>query len=414
MKTYTHLYKNGAKIIYIYDKNRGITENEIIFKVGAVDEKKKGALHCFEHMVFKSTLNMSDEQRKTIQNQLCSNSNAYTSMRKIMFDYDCLNEHFEKGFSVFAEGITMPKFDREELRKEKMVILQELSLANSMPEKKYKEKIFLDLHTNKPYKQRVIGTKSSIKSITVDDLNQVKSLLTPDKMFVVGIGGIKFKKYKQILEKNFQKFLFNQNFTSNEQPLPCFIEKPKYIVKKRKGENTKICIYINNFTVFDHRVDALRFFQLALRPRLYSEIRTKLGLVYQIHVKTNCDDKGGRIEIDFSSSAYDVKKILSLIKNEIKKIAEHGLTEIEFERGRIATKREIVKWEDPANLLNKLTMDQILYGRIRSKKEIEKNAYDVDNEKIKDLARYIIENKSFIVLGIGTNIKMSDLKVFEK
>lgn len=66
MKTYTHLYKNGAKIIYIYDKNRGITENEIIFKVGAVDEKKKGALHCFEHMVFKSTLNMSEEQRKTI------------------------------------------------------------------------------------------------------------------------------------------------------------------------------------------------------------------------------------------------------------------------------------------------------------------------------------------------------------
>ena len=414
MKTYIHKYKNGAKIIYVYDKKRGITENEIIFRVGAVDEKKKGTLHCFEHMVFKSTLKMSEDQRKTIQNQICSDMNAFTSMRKIVFTYNCLNEYFEKGFSLFIEGLTNPKFDKEELKKEKMVILQELSLINSTFDKRNKEKLYLDLHTNRPYNQRIIGTKASIKSITANDLYQVKSMLTPDKMFIVGIGGIKFKKYKQILEKNLQEFLFNQNFTSYEQPLPYFIEKPKYIIKKSKKENVKVFIYINNFSALDPRVEALNFLRLALRPRLYSEVRDKLGLVYQINFKALHDDKEGRIEIEFSSSASDVKKILLIIKNELREISENGLTKPEFEKGINYKKRELARLEEPAYLLNKLSYDQMIYGRIRSKKEIEKNAYNVDNEKIKELAKYILENKSFVILAVGDNIKKSDLRVFEK
>ena len=139
-----------------------------------------------------------------------------------------------------------------------------------------------------------------------------------------------------------------------------------------------------------------------------------MGLVYQINFKALHDDKEGRIEIEFSSSASDVKKILLIIKNELREISENGLTKPEFEKGINSKKRELARLEEPTYLLNKLSYDQMIYGRIRSKKEIEKNACNVDNENIKELAKYILKNKSFVILAVGDNIKKSDLRVFEK
>ena len=73
-KVKVYRYPNGAKIIYVEDKDAEFTYFTGEFKVGAVDEEKgkEGAAHFLEHMAFKTTLNMSEyDRKKNIEHNVC-------------------------------------------------------------------------------------------------------------------------------------------------------------------------------------------------------------------------------------------------------------------------------------------------------------------------------------------------------
>ena len=104
-------YPNGAKIIYVQDKDAEFTYFNCEFRVGSVDEEKgkDGAAHFLEHMAFKSTLNMSEYDRKKTLNIMCANNNAYTGHYSITYVFSALNELFEEGFKIYNNFFKMAK-----------------------------------------------------------------------------------------------------------------------------------------------------------------------------------------------------------------------------------------------------------------------------------------------------------------
>ena len=421
MKLKIHTYPNGARLIYGYDKRWSVTSCHVKFYIGSMYEKKPGACHFFEHMVFKSTLTKSIEQRQELFKKIGAAYNGYTSDKRVRFDYSSLNEFFEEGFAEYISGFTQPKLDKQEIQREKDVILQEYHRALSNTTGLLTRAANLVLLKGRRYNPALVqnlGTPSSIKSMTKKDLEQVMQMLTPDKLVVFAYGGLKYQKIKKILEKNMQKYLLRDDFVSAHVPEFEYIEKPKFFTLDAKKPQAMVLIKQRTFGVLDDRRFALAYLGYALnglKGRLFSEIREKRGLVYNINVNWGASKDGGEFFIDFGTSKEKVSEVLKLIKLQLKEIAQNGLSDSEFQGFKIRSKSDMFwKHIDVSTLVKSAEAEMREFGRLISDKERRQKIENVTNEDVKAVAKYLLENKSYVIVASDKRIKKSELHAYEK
>ena len=140
-----------------------------------------------------------------------------------------------------------------------------------------------------------------------------------------------------------------------------------------------------------------------MSSHLFQEVREQRGLVYNIYSYVNCYHDTGTFGISTSTSKESIDEVLGLIKTEIKRIRDDGITDAE-----LSFSKEHIK----GNLFISLESSETRMGRL-AKNEIYFNGYipfketlrDIDSIKKKDvdtIAREIFENPeeiSITVLG---------------
>ena len=125
-----HTLDNGLDVITI-KKDTQIAAINIGVKVGALYEnmEEKGISHFIEHTLFKGTIKRSDEQLNEELEALGGEYNAYTDYDATVYTISCLMEEFENAVELLGDMIVNPKFDDDEIEKERGVILSEIRMS---------------------------------------------------------------------------------------------------------------------------------------------------------------------------------------------------------------------------------------------------------------------------------------------
>lgn len=129
-----------------------------------------GIAHLFEHMVFKGTRTRSAraiaEQIEDVGGQL----NAYTARDMTAFHARVLGGDVPLAFELIADLIRAPRFDDEDLAREKDVVLSELGEARDTPDDIVFDHLQEAAFPDQPLGRSILGSEESLAAIGAADL----------------------------------------------------------------------------------------------------------------------------------------------------------------------------------------------------------------------------------------------------
>lgn len=161
------------KVLIQEDHDCELVSFEIIVKTGSIYEggwQGSGIAHLTEHMLFKGTSQRPVGRIEEEIRSLGGTINGYTSFESTGFTLTVPSQHFEQALAILNDMLRNPAFDKEELKKEKEVILNEIRMNEDDPHR-YLQRIFWsNAYQNPPYNLPVIGLEPLFKKLKQEDL----------------------------------------------------------------------------------------------------------------------------------------------------------------------------------------------------------------------------------------------------
>lgn len=382
-----HTLKNGLTIIgeeipYLKSISLGVWINS---GSRIEDEKISGVSHFIEHMLFKGTKNRSSKEIASEIDNLGGQINAFTSKECTCYYVKLLDSHIDTGIDILSDMILNPLFDKNDIDKERLVILEELKMYEDSPEDLAYDLLIENIYKGDPLGMNIIGTEESLKGIGREEIvDYFEKYYVPNNSVISVCGNFDFEEMINKLE---EKFI---NWNSKEVNIE--FEKAKFnscfIAKNKDTEQVNIAISLEAIPVEDIKeVYALSVintvFGGSISSRLFQKIREEQGLVYSIYSSQSLYRKCGEVGIYASMSKDNLKKVYEMILDEIKDLKKNYLTEKEIKESKEQLKGSyILGLESTSSRMMSIGKSMLLHRQVRDTDEILKLIDEVDKETI--------------------------------
>ena len=203
---------NGQTAIIQEVHNNPIVTIDTWIKTGSIDEddSNSGVAHFLEHLFFKGTKNHAPGEFDKILETKGAITNAATSKDFTHYYVTIPSKDFDLAMELHADMLTNPMIPRNEMEKERKVVLEEINKDSTSPQKKLYESIDKMLYTAHPYKRRVIGRSDVIETITREKvLEFFNAHYSPSNMVTLVVGDVDtnyaLNKIKEVFNSNSKK-----------------------------------------------------------------------------------------------------------------------------------------------------------------------------------------------------------------
>lgn len=321
-----HTLENGLEVITI-KKDTQIASINIGVKVGALYEnmKEKGISHFIEHTLFKGTINRTGEELNDELEALGGEYNAYTDYDVTVYTISCLIEEFKKATELLADMIVNPTFDKNEIEKERGVILSEIRMSKDDIED-FSFKNVNKLAFNKSaLKYEVTGLEENVSGFTRKKLMSFyKRYYTPKNSLITMVSPLEHDEAISLV-KNY----FGQWEGQKPEPINIIIEKNKEITgisyKKDIEQSTIVYLYTFNdleksnelpLRILNHRLGE------SSNSLLFREIRENRGLAYDIYTHLEITNNIKTLYIYTAVSEENIDEAKAAIEETIKSVVD--------------------------------------------------------------------------------------------
>ena len=201
-----HTLKNGLTIIgeeipYLKSISLGVWIN-----AGSriEDEKISGVSHFIEHMLFKGTKNRTSKEIASEIDNLGGQINAFTSKECTCYYVKLLDSHIDIGIDILSDMILNPLFDKNDIEKERLVILEELKMYEDSPEDLAYDLLIENIYKGDPLGMNIIGTEESLKGIGREEIvDYFEKYYVPNNSVISVCGNFDFEEMINKLEEKF-------------------------------------------------------------------------------------------------------------------------------------------------------------------------------------------------------------------
>src|SRR5688572_21663799 len=123
---------------------------------------RMGVSHLLEHMVFKGTARRSARELALALETLGGSLDAYTSREHTAYQARVLDEHLVDAADVIADLVFNPLLREKDLRLERKVVLEEISMVDDTP-----DDLVFELHNealwgDHPFGYSILGTRDTV------------------------------------------------------------------------------------------------------------------------------------------------------------------------------------------------------------------------------------------------------------
>jgi len=422
MKYYQKTYDNGLRII-LEQNDRPVAAASIMFFVGSQNETKneEGYAHFIEHMIFKSSQNYNTEQTMDTLASLGADYNAYTSKTVTRFVFKCLKDKFEPTFRLFSDLLLRPKFDENELDKEREVVVEEMKKCQDDPFEIMCEQSVENFYSGTSYAHEVLGREEIIENVTREQLLKFKNKFYQANNCIISVvGNIDFDELDKIVTKYFANEIKGSGkpYQVDFSPINPNI-KDNYKIITRNDEQANVCITIKSVPYSSDKKYIADIYASILgnsqNSRLFKKVREQLGLVYSIYAMCELGARVGEIDIIFATRPKNIKKAIEAIKEEIQKLDDEGISEDEVLR-TVNFKKSCTLYalENSSEIADLNASMMHYHGKPIHQEERMRNYDKVTSKDVSMFAKQIAEEQLFAVVAVGKGLKEEDLKVFRQ
>src|SRR5205807_9674587 len=183
--------------------------------------EENGVSHFIEHMVFKGTTNRSAEDIARSVDSIGGGLDAFTSKELVSYNTKVLDEHVPLAFDVLADMVLNPLFRKEDIEKEKGVILEELKMEVDNPEYLLHEIFSSNFWKDHPLGKPILGTKDTVKAFHRDMLHEYYTrTYSPANILITAAGNLKHDHIVELVRQNFEELPMNGEVPPDRKPVP--------------------------------------------------------------------------------------------------------------------------------------------------------------------------------------------------
>ncbi|MFD0988378.1 M16 family metallopeptidase [Methyloligella solikamskensis] len=350
-----------------------------------------GVAHFLEHMAFKGTERRSARDIAEEIEAVGGDINAATGVDSTAYYARVLAEDFPLALDILSDILLKPRFETQELERERGVILQEIAASFDSPEDTVFDLAQEAAYPDQPLGRPILGTMQSIGEFGREDLTRyLGAHYHAPNMVLSAAGAIDHAD----LVKAAENCLSGLDATPAPQP-----EDARYSGGIRHSER----YFEQTHLVLGFEAPALHdpgYFQMqmlagalggGMSSRLFQEVREKRGLCYAVYSFAHSLADTGTFSIYAATGPEYSDELFAVIRDEIRRAAEDGFHPDELARVKAQAKMGLfASLESSAARAEQLARYILLYGRPLTTEELLEKVEAVTADDLRHQAMQLL------------------------
>ncbi|MDH5174074.1 MAG: insulinase family protein [Elusimicrobiota bacterium] len=409
---------NGLKVIIAPMKGTRAVTVLILVGTGSryETEQLNGITHFLEHMLFRGT--SKRPSAKVISesiDRVGGELNAYASEESTGFFIHLASSHLEVALDVLSDMLLNSKFEKEEIEKEKGVIMEEINMHQDKPDVQVSNIYKSLLYGNQPLGWEVIGKKEVIKNIDREKLLAYRRKHFSSNNTVISIAGdVRPGKTSALIKK------YLSRWKNRKRPSYLSLEEkqtvPAITLQYRKTDQSYICLGVRTFAYEHPDYYVLRILNTILggmvSSRLFVRLREEEGIAYSVDSLRESYLDGGNLRVNAGVEIRKTEAAIGAILEEFARLCQEIVGEEELRKGKEYLKgRLALELELSPGVAGFLGHQELLLGKIKLPEEQIREIEKVSSPDINRVAKTIFVKEHLNLAVVGP---FKDRQIFKK
>jgi predicted Zn-dependent peptidase len=347
-----------------------------------------GASHFLEHLLFKGTERRTAAAIAEALDEVGGDCNAFTTKEYTTFYIRLLSDHLSLGLDILSDIMWAPALRPPEIEAERTVILDEILMHADEPADLASERWQAALFRDHPLGRDTLGTASSVRRITRDDIAHFFAQhYRPSNMVVSAAGDCTHEEVARALEGRFA------GVRGGAAPLRA-APGPDGValeVVRRDTEQAHLVYGARSIARFDERRWALAVLNQVLggglSSRLFQKVREQRGLAYSVWSERAAYQDSGSLAVVVGTAPDHVDEVLRIVNGELELLASEGVTERELAVAKGNLRAEmLLSGEDSGARMSRIGASLLLHGEVLTVEEVLARIEGVDRAHVLDVA----------------------------
>ncbi|MCZ4500124.1 MAG: peptidase domain protein, partial [Marmoricola sp.] len=350
--------------------------------VGSRDETPQlhGCSHFLEHLLFKGTSERTALDISVSLDAVGGEFNAFTAKEYTVFHARVLDEDLPIAVDVLGDMLTASVITADDVEAEREVILDEIAMHDDDPDDVVHNLFAAKAWAGTSLARPIAGTAESIRALTRTQINRYyKARYTAPAMTVAVAGNVVHRDVVRLVRKAFSRNDFLGDVDARPLP-PRLVARPRATKPgeehtSRPFEQVNLVLGMRGITRSDPRRYPLGVLNAAFgggsSSRLFQEVREKRGLAYSVYSFATSYSDAGMVGVAVGSLPSKSDEVLEVVRSEMARMVEAGLTQDELDRGRGQMRGGMVLGlEDTGSRMSRLGEVELFQERLLSLDEV--------------------------------------------
>ncbi len=369
-------------------------------------DAEAGASHFIEHVLFKGTAQRASAQEiaEAIEG-VGGVLNGATERELTTYWCKVARPHLRLAVDVLADMLLHPKFDPQDIEKERLIIIDELAMVKDSPQQRVDVLIDDLIWPSQPLGRDVAGTKESVMGLTRPMLlDYMVCQYVPSNTVVAIAGDIEHQEVAECV----QAVLGGWADGNPRQWYPADDgqREPRLCLETRKTEQAHLCLALRGLPSQHPDRYALDMLSVILgegmSSRLFLGVRERLGLAYDVHSFVGHYRDSGSLIIYAAVEPQNTAAAVEAVLEELRKLKAVEVPQKEVTKAKeLAKGRLLLRMEDSRAVVNWMGVQELLLGRIRTVDEVLSLVDQVTAEDLQRVAQglFAAEKLSLAIVG---------------
>jgi predicted Zn-dependent peptidase len=370
-------------------------------------EEHGGASHFLEHLVFKGTAKRSTTEIAQVIDILGGDVDAFTGKEYTSFYAHVLDEQVDTALDLLTDIVVSPRFTAADLESERSVILEEIRMVEDTPDDLVHEIFVSSFWRDHPLGRPILGTEETVARLGREQiLAHYAETFHPANVIFCASGNVRPEQIIPYLEAAFPPREEAPLRRAWSTPIP---NQHVILREKRELEQVHLCLGSRGYPQQGNERFAAALFNTILgggmSSRLFQRIREKEGLVYTVMSYHNGYLNGGYEAIYAACVPKNLKRVLAITLEEMKKIKGEGATREELASAKLHLKGSILlSLESTVSRMSGIARQEFYFGRQFTPDDIIEAIDRVSLEDLQQVAETIVDPESLSLTLLG-NLK---------
>jgi predicted Zn-dependent peptidase len=368
------------------------------------ERREQGGLsHFLEHLLFKGTERRSAAEIAEEIDAVGGVLNAFTGKEYTCYYARVLGEHTDLATDLLADLFLHSRFDREEIERERSVVLQEISQVEDTPDDYIHDLFNLRYWPGHPLSFPVCGSNETVRSFGREDfLSFLAARYRPDRMIISGAGALTHERLLDWVEGSFGDLSGIAAAVDGGPPA----EQTGVFLQEKPLEQVHLCFGTTGVSQTAPERYAAHLLNTALgggmSSRLFQEIRERRGRAYSVYSFLSSYRDAGYLGVYVGTAAEWVNEVLAVMLNELQTLVREGLRDGELARVKNQLKGNMLLGLETSDArMSRIAKNEIFFGRDISLGEIAASIDAVTNDDIVALAARLIRRETMALAVLG-------------